>query len=124
MDQTVRLWHVSRKDCLCCFQHKDFVTSIAFHPKDDRFFLSGCLDGRIRLWNIPEKKVTFWNELPDSNLITAVAFTNNGMMAMAGSYSGACIFYKTEGLSYFTQVLVRSTRGKNSRGEKITGIEV
>ena len=33
MDKTVRLWHVSRRECLCCFQHIDFVTAIAFHPK-------------------------------------------------------------------------------------------
>lgn len=36
MDKTVRLWHISRKECLCCFQHIDFVTAICFHPKDDR----------------------------------------------------------------------------------------
>ena len=33
MDKTVRLWHISRRECLCCFQHIDFVTAIAFHPK-------------------------------------------------------------------------------------------
>ena len=57
MDKTVRLWHISRRECLCCFQHIDFVTSIVFHPRDDRYFLSGSLDGKIRLWNIPDKKV-------------------------------------------------------------------
>lgn len=30
MDRSVRLWHVSRSDCLCAFQHPDFVTSVAF----------------------------------------------------------------------------------------------
>lgn len=30
VDKTVRLWHVSRDECLCAFQHLDFVTSIAF----------------------------------------------------------------------------------------------
>ena len=123
MDKTVRLWHVSRKECLCIFQHADFVTSVAFHPKDDRFFLSGCLDCRLRLWNIPEKKVNFWNETPDSNLITAVGFSWDGKIAIAGSYLGNCYFYETDGLKYNTQVHVKSTRGKNSRGEKITGIE-
>ena len=33
MDKTVKLWHISRKECLCCFQHSEFVTSIAFHPR-------------------------------------------------------------------------------------------
>lgn len=123
MDKSVRLWHVSRGECLCVFQHSDFVTSVAFHPRDDRFFLSGCLDCRLRLWNIPEKKVNFWNELPGSNLITAVGFTNDGKTAIAGSYLGICIFYETDGLKYSTQIHCRSQRGKNSRGEKITSIE-
>ncbi|KFX90108.1 hypothetical protein V490_06648, partial [Pseudogymnoascus sp. VKM F-3557] len=71
MDKTVRLWHVSRAECLCTFKHRDFVTSIAFHPRDDRFFLAGSLDSVLRLWSIPDKAVAFWNQLPD--LITAVA---------------------------------------------------
>ena len=57
MDKTVRLWHISRKECLCVFQHIDFVTAIAFHPRNDQYFISGSLDGKIRLWNIPDKKV-------------------------------------------------------------------
>ena len=57
MDKTVRLWHISRKECLCVFQHIDCVTALAFNPKNDQFFISGSLDGKIRLWNIPDKKV-------------------------------------------------------------------
>jgi WD40 repeat protein len=57
MDKTVRLWHVSRVECLACFLHEDFVTAITFHPRNDKYFLSGSLDCKLRLWNIPEKKV-------------------------------------------------------------------
>ncbi|CAG8485864.1 13016_t:CDS:10 [Cetraspora pellucida] len=123
MDKTVRLWHMTRKECLCCFQHTDFVTAIEFHPKDDRFFLSGSLDCRLRLWNIPEKKVAHWNELNDSQLITAVGFALDGKIAVAGSLSGLCLFYETDGLKYNTQIHVKSARGRNSHGKKITGIE-
>lgn len=28
----VRLWHATRPDCLCLFQHPDVVASVAFHP--------------------------------------------------------------------------------------------
>ncbi|KAG5439416.1 hypothetical protein PCANB_001990 [Pneumocystis canis] len=121
MDKTVRLWHISRKECLCCFEHNDFVTSIAFHPLDDRYFLSGSLDCKLRFWNIKDKTVLFWNELPE--LITAVAFSPDGRMAIAGSFNGLCIFYETKGLRYHTQIHVKSSRGKNSKGSKITGIE-
>ncbi|CAG8660611.1 21428_t:CDS:2 [Cetraspora pellucida] len=91
--------------------------------EDDRFFLSGSLDCRLRLWNIPEKKVAHWNELNDSQLITAVGFALDGKMAVAGSLSGLCLFYETDGLKYNTQIHVKSARGRNSQGKKITGIE-
>ncbi|XP_017878096.1 WD repeat-containing protein 44 [Ceratina calcarata] len=124
MDKTVRLWHISRKECLCCFQHIDFVTAIAFHPRDDRYFISGSLDGKLRLWNIPDKKVAVWTEVDgQTKLITAANFCQNGKFAVVGSYDGRCIFYNTDQLKYHTQIHVRSTRGKNSRGRKISGIE-
>ena len=28
-----RLWHISRHECICSFQHVDFVTAICFHPR-------------------------------------------------------------------------------------------
>ncbi|XP_010771103.1 WD repeat-containing protein 44-like [Notothenia coriiceps] len=124
MDKTVRLWHISRRECLCCFQHIDFVTAIAFHPRDDRYFLSGSLDGKLRLWNIPDKKVALWNEVDGTTrLITAANFCQNGKYAVIGTYDGRCIFYDTERLKYHTQIHVRSTRGRNKVGRKITGIE-
>ncbi|GJQ74779.1 hypothetical protein Trydic_g21623 [Trypoxylus dichotomus] len=124
MDKTVRLWHISRKECLCCFQHIDFVTAIVFHPRDDRYFLSGSLDGKIRLWNIPDKKVAVWNELEGTTkLITAANFCQNGKFAVVGSYDGRCIFYNTDQLKYHTQIHVRSSRGRNATGRKISGIE-
>jgi WD40 repeat protein len=124
MDKTVRLWHISRKECLCCFQHVDFVTAIAFHPRDDRYFLSGSLDGKLRLWNIPDKRVALWNEIEGvgSHLITAANFCMNGKLAVAGTYDGRCIFYETEHLKYHTQIHVKSRHGKN-RGRKVSGIE-
>ena len=121
MDKTVRLWHVSRAECLCCFKHSDFVTSIQFHPRDDRFFLAGSLDSKLRLWSIPDKSVAYWSQTPD--LITAVAFAPDGKIAIAGCLNGLCLFYETEGLKYQTQIHVRSAHGKNAKGSKVTGIQ-
>ena len=121
MDKTVRLWHVSRSECLCCFRHNDFVTSIQFHPKDDRFFLAGSLDSKLRLWSIPDKSVAFWVQVPD--LITAVSFAPDGKTAIAGCLNGLCLFYETEGLKYQTQIHVRSAHGRNAKGSKVTGIQ-
>lgn len=121
MDKTVRLYHISRPECLCAFKHNDFVTSISFHPRDDRFFLAGSLDSKIRLWSIPDKNVAYWAQAHD--MVTAVAFTPDGKTAIAGTLSGLCTLYDTEGLKAHSQIHVRSNRGKNSKGSKITGIE-
>ncbi|KAJ5817674.1 Oxo-4-hydroxy-4-carboxy-5-ureidoimidazoline decarboxylase [Penicillium robsamsonii] len=121
MDKTVRLWHVSRPECLCCFQHSDFVTSIQFHPRDDRFFLAGSLDTKLRLWSIPDKSVAFVTAVPD--MITAVAFTPDGRYSIAGCLNGMLSVYDTEGLKVSAQIHVRSARGRNSKGSKITGID-
>ncbi|CAH8607234.1 unnamed protein product [Dicrocoelium dendriticum] len=85
MDRQVRLWHISRRECLCLFQHNDTVPTIVFHPKDDRFFLSGSLDGKLRLWNIPDKKVRFWVEVPMPN---ALPVTSNA----TGSFTVSSLF--------------------------------
>ncbi|CAB3400801.1 unnamed protein product [Caenorhabditis bovis] len=123
MDRTVKLWHLSRNECLCCFQHIDFVTCVAFLPKDDRYFLSGSLDGKLRLWHIPDKKVAVWNEV-QVKFITAITFVKNGKFAVVGTYNGRCYFYTTDQLKYHTVVDVRSTRGKNAKGHKVTGLAV
>lgn len=120
MDKTVRLWHATRDDCLCLFKHKDVVTKIAFHPTDDRFFIAGSLDMTLRLWSIPDKQIAWSAQLPD--LITAVAFTPDGKTAIAGLLNGLCMLYETEGLKFQNQIHAKSSRGKNSKGSKITGI--
>ena len=121
MDKTVRLWHVTRTECLCCFKHTDFVTSIQFHPRDDRFFLAGSLDSKLRLWSIPDKNVAYSVQISD--LVTAVAFSPDGKICIAGCLNGLCLFYETESLKYQTQMHVRSAHGKNAKGSKITGIQ-
>ncbi|KAF2434095.1 WD40 repeat-like protein [Tothia fuscella] len=120
-DKTVRLWHVSRNECLCTFKHTEHVLSVQFHPRDDRFFLAGSRDMKLRLWSIPDKGVAFWKQCPE--IITAVAFTPDGKTAIAGTVNGICLFYETEGLKYQNQMHVRSAHGKNAKGSKISSIQ-
>lgn len=94
------------------------------------------MDGRIRIWSIPEKRVAFWNEIPDNKLATAIGFTLDGKTVIAGSHDGHCYFFETQSLKYNTQISVlsdnksgrrsnsSSSNNKKSRGPKITGIEV
>lgn len=152
MDKTVKLWHITRVECLCTFCHKDFVSTINFHPRDDRYFLSGSLDGVLRLWNIPDKRLTLFNEVmapsaasqkssnksnqemtPSHGLITASAFVENGKFAVIGTYDGRVIFYSTDQLKYSTQIHVSggknvssvtdTERKKKRNSNKVTGIE-
>jgi WD repeat-containing protein 44 len=48
-------------ECLRVFRHNDFVTAIDFHPLEDKVFLSGSIDGKVRLWHIPEQRVVDWS---------------------------------------------------------------
>lgn len=124
MDKTIKLWHPSRLECLCTFRHDDLITSIKFHPTDDRFFLTGSIGCNLKFWSIPEKKIVYSTESPDS--ITAVAFTPDGKIAITGSSSGLCQFFDIDqdhGLRLNDEINVCSTRRKNIKGDKITGIK-
>jgi WD40 repeat protein len=125
MDKTVRLWHVDYGQVLRKFLHADFVTCVAFHPRNENFFLSGSLDERIRLWNISSRHVSDYAEV--RGLVTACGFTPNGEQALVGTYRGECKVYNVvrfeEGeraLQYITTLEVHSRRGRNRKGSKIT----
>ncbi len=94
IDRTVRLWHVSASDCLHCFPHSDFVTSVDFHPCNDLLFLSGCFDKRLRIWSIPDSHVAAWATTPE--MITSVRFSPNGAQALAGLFNGQVFFWHTD----------------------------
>ena len=124
MDKSVRLWHISMDGCLRIFSHNDFVTAIDFNPADDKFFLSGSLDEKLRIWNIPDHAVA--DSVDVHEMVTSACYSSDGKQAIVGSYRGKCRFYSAENakLEYVTQIEVRNTRGKNSRGKKITGLQV
>lgn len=128
MDKTAKLWHVDRPNCLQTFQHQDFVTAVEFHPLDDRFFLSGSLDNEVRLWSILEKSVSYWRNLGDEVLVTALSFTPDGLSCVIGGFNGSIFFLETKGLHILHRAeikersLVHAFQERN--GNKITGIEI
>jgi WD40 repeat protein len=120
-DKTVRLWHPSQPNCLRVFQHDKTVTSVAFHPIDDRFFLSGSFDATLRLWDIPGMSIVY--SLPVADIITAVAFTPGGKVAICGTFNGTCIFLNTKGLTQINRLSIRSPEINSNACFKITGLQ-
>lgn len=121
IDRTVRLWHLTRSKCLMVFQHADFVTSIAFHPIEDRYFVSGSFDRKLRVWSIPTNEVVEWVQTP--HIITAVAWSPDGRTIVAGLYNGRVLVYDVDQLRYRTQLECRNRSGRYSQGKKVTGLQ-
>ena len=137
MDNTVKLWHPEKPTSLKTFKHPDFVTSIAFHPTDDRFFISGCLDHKCRLWSILDHQVT--NEFDCQDLITYVTFSpGDATYTIVGTFNGFIFLLTTRDFKpiYSFHVTDTSTQTlenshifpnqyrKHHHGPRITGIEL
>ncbi|KAF7822730.1 WD repeat-containing protein 44-like [Senna tora] len=130
MDKTVRLWHLSSNSCLKVFSHSDYdviyataiVTCIQFNPVDDRYFISGSLDSKVRIWSIPDRQVVDWTDLHE--MVTAACYTPDGQSALVGSYKGSCHLYNTSEnkLQQKSQINLQNKK-KKSHLKKITGFQ-
>ncbi|KAF6258796.1 WD40-repeat-containing domain protein [Scenedesmus sp. NREL 46B-D3] len=126
LDKSVRLWHLSQPGCLRQFWHTDFVTSVQFHPLDAQRFVSGSIDGKIRVWSIAEQQqgAVLATVQLHQDMVTAVGFSLNGGRVLAGTMRGRVRFYELADrkLEYVAQVDVRNQRGQHASGKKVTGI--
>lgn len=120
LDSSVRLYHHSKLGCLHLFKHANLVASVAFHPTDDRYFISGGVDKKLRLWDITDGLVKEWSQAPD--VITAVRYTPDGKHAVSGHFHGQVYFYDADKLKYYTQIACRNRSGRHKMGKKVTGI--
>jgi WD40 repeat protein len=67
--------------------HPAPVTSVAFSPTN--LVLTGCTDGKARLWDLVTERPLF--EVPCSDEVLAVAFSVNGLRLATGEKSAATI---------------------------------
>ncbi|RXH75761.1 hypothetical protein DVH24_039460 [Malus domestica] len=105
MDKTVRLWEVGRSHCLYIFHHNDYGK--CFNPRDDNYFISGSIDGKVRVWGPSEKRVADW----------ADGF-------VVGSVTGTCHFYEVS-RDYLQLVVRMHIHGrKKTSSNQITGVKV
>lgn len=134
MDNTVRLWHLDRKESLRSFQHADFVTGVKFHPSDDRFFVTSCLDHKCRLWSIIDNEVSYEYDCDD--IITTIEISKgDGKYTIIGTFNGFVHVLLTKELTHILtfHVLDKEIKShdsgagslpKKSNGPRITGIEL
>ncbi|KAJ3285692.1 hypothetical protein HDU79_007124 [Rhizoclosmatium sp. JEL0117] len=152
-DKTVRLWHLLSASCLKIFAHDTPVSAVRFHPNDNTHFVSGggtSTHARLRLWNIPEKRVKHWVVISKtativqtaasaaepaaptgaanvpgsasySPFITALEFSHDGKLIITGTSEGSLYFHEFNELRYNT--LVDLAPMVSTRHFRVTGIE-
>ncbi|XVF22346.1 hypothetical protein REPUB_Repub12eG0164500 [Reevesia pubescens] len=121
VDKTVRLWQVGYDECQKVFSHNNYVTCVQFNPVDDDYFISGSIDGKVRIWAIPGCQVIDWTDMTD--IVTAVCYRPDGKGAIIGSMNGNCRFFDASDncLQLNAQICLQSK--KKSPCSRITGFQ-
>ncbi|XP_004503956.1 uncharacterized protein [Cicer arietinum] len=121
MDKTVRSWRLGCDQCLSVFHHKDFVTCIQFNPVDENYFISGSIDGKVRIWGMREERVIDWTDIRD--VISAISYQQDGKGFVVGSITGTCRFYVAAGKYFQLEAQIDIRGKKKASSNKITGIQ-
>lgn len=121
VDKTVRFWRVGIGHCLEVFTHNDYVTCVQFNPVNENYFISGSIDGKVRIWDISHCKVVNWTEIKE--IVTAVCYRPDAQGGIIGSMTGSCRFYSIadDQLQLDAQISVHNK--KKSSGKRITGFQ-
>ncbi|KAK1403906.1 Transducin/WD40 repeat-like superfamily protein [Heracleum sosnowskyi] len=120
-DKTVRMWKVEHNECLGVFYHNNYVTCTQFNPVDENYFISGSIDGKVRIWGVAEKRVVDWADVRE--VITAICYHPNGTSFAVGSLSGICRFYDASGNDLLLAAEFHIHGRKRCSGNRITGIQ-
>lgn len=96
------------------------VTCVQFNPLDDDYFISGSIDGKVRIWAVPGCQVVDWTDVTD--IVTAVCYRPDGKGVIIGSMTGICRFYGASDncLQLNAQICLQS---KKSPCCRITGFQ-
>ncbi|XP_011024872.1 PREDICTED: WD repeat-containing protein 44-like isoform X3 [Populus euphratica] len=123
VDKTVCLWQVGRDCCLRVFLHSNYVTCVQFNPVDDNHFMSGSIDGKVRIWAVNSCQVVDWTDIKD--IVTAVCYRPDGQGGIVGSLTGICRFYNMSGSDSYLQLdaQICLPGKKKSPCKRITGFQ-
>ena len=109
------------------FTHDEVPTSISFAPCNQDTFVSGCLDGAVRLWHIkkPQKSI-FADRVQSNEKITTLCFSPDSKRLVVGLATvGICQIYTHNSgtsLNFHSRIDCKNRRGKYSSGRKVAGI--
>ncbi|KAI4325014.1 hypothetical protein MLD38_030449 [Melastoma candidum] len=120
-DKTVRMWQVGCDRCIGVFQHCNYVTCVQFNPVDSSQFITGSLDGKLRIWDIPCSQVVEWTDMKD--IATAICCRPYGQGVVVGCLSGSCRFYSFSDNHLQFDSEVCSCNKKKAPCKRITSIE-
>ncbi|KAL3630718.1 hypothetical protein CASFOL_023702 [Castilleja foliolosa] len=113
VDKTVRLWRVGDDCCL--------KTCIQFNPVNDDYFISGSIDGKVRIWTISGCQVVDWVETRD--IISAVSYRPDGQGGIIGSICGTCRFFNLSDSHFQLETQMCLAGKKKSPCKRITGFQ-
>ncbi|XP_059304547.1 uncharacterized protein LOC132056392 isoform X2 [Lycium ferocissimum] len=120
-DKTVRLWQVGNDLCLRVFSHSNYVTCIQFNPVNDEYFISGSIDGKVRIWAVNSGQVMDWTDIRD--IVTAVSYRPDGKGGIIGCMAGSCRFFSLEGHEIQLEEQMCLATKKKSICKRITGFQ-
>ncbi|KAE8678255.1 Histone-lysine N-methyltransferase ATXR6 [Hibiscus syriacus] len=97
------------------------VTCVQFNPVDDNYFISGSMDGKVRIWAISSYQVVDWCDVRD--IVTAVCYHPDGQGGIVGSMTGSCWFYNVADKRLQLDAHIYSNGKKKSPCRRITGLQ-
>ncbi|KAK6919946.1 WD40 repeat [Dillenia turbinata] len=120
-DKAVRLWQVGCDQCIEVFLNNNYITCIQFNPMDDDYFISGSIDGKLRIWAIPGCRV--FDRIDVTEIVTALCYSPDGKRAVVGSMTGTCRFYDVSDnrLQLNSQICLQGQ--KKFLSSRITGLQ-
>lgn len=124
LDGMVYKWDVAQSSPVGVFKHKAEVAFLATHPLNEDFFLTGCKDQRVRIWNLNNGRVE--SDFSVNCEITAGKFTPSGLIVVGLSVGMVYVLSFncfSKGLEMVRTLDCRNTRGPKRSGRKITGFD-
>jgi WD40 repeat protein len=101
------MWNIESDYPVKKFLHSSTVTSVSFCPlqetDSDEYFITGCLDKYIRVWNCSTGKVVSYKNIEE--YITAVTYFPNGDMIAVGTHNGKCSIFDCKVLNIHIIIL-------------------